>query len=135
MSDQLRTKNMNNEARKYNDWHPETRSLIKAFLAAGLTITATDNGGDREEFKDVEQTVKHLTACDDSYVYLQTADGKKLWVSLVYGNSPGELPCDYSIHPILDQVTKAHYDKWESRKQPTLTEAEYLKRMGLPQPA
>lgn len=106
-----------------NDWKPETRSLLKALTDAGCVLVSGNNGEDSFKFTgDMKDFIANLTACDESalYVTTPTSEGKERWISLVYGNSPGELVSDYTCDETIDAVTTAHYDKWSERKQPTM---------------
>ena len=118
-----------------NDWKPETRSLFLRLLAAGVEIVETDNGEDREKFKNIEQAIEHITATDEGHVYVIVPETKtKQWISLIYGNSPGELASEYSgpaawiSNPefSLNKVTKAHHEEWSLKGQPK-------KRRGQPE--
>lgn len=104
-----------------NDWKPEVRSLLRTMTTAGLTLDHCDNGENKTSFANVNLAgfVDELIACDECSLFVRNPDGKRLWVYLVFGNSPGELVADYTCDPILDSVTTAHYDAWENRKQPT----------------
>lgn len=107
--------------RQINDWYPETRSLLDALVAAGCQLVAGDNGEDQFTFDgDLDKFIANLTACDESSLYVITpaAPGKRRWLYLVYGNNPGELASDYTVDPVLDSVTSAHYEKWEGKPQP-----------------
>ena len=106
-----------------NDWMPETRSLINSLIAAGAAIVSGNNG-EGEDFPftpdDVDGFLKELTACDEASLFVKTPNSKKSrWMYLVFGNSPGELVCDYTVDPLLDLVTTAHFAKWEGEDQPT----------------
>lgn len=105
------------------DWKPEVRSLIKTLEKHEVEILAIDNGEEVTEKKKVKTTqfIDECVACDEAWLVVQTKAGKKT-LYLVFGNSPGELVCDYSVDPQLDVATDEHYNKWESRKQPTKTE-------------
>jgi hypothetical protein len=105
---------------KINDWKPETRSLLEALQKAGCTLTGGNNGEYRFTFRNMSQFIKELTACDESNLDVICPDGKTASLFLVYGNEPGVLVCDYSVHPVLDAVTEAHYNAWAGRKQPTM---------------
>lgn len=106
-----------------NDWKPEVRSLIATLAANGCTLVQSDNGEDVMAFADgtMAEFVEHLIACDEAHLRVQMPDGERRTLYLVLGNSPGELVCDYGVHDVLDKVTEAHYNKWEGRKQPTIT--------------
>jgi hypothetical protein len=104
-----------------NNWKPEVNSLLRALEAAGCTLLTANNGEDRINLEDTsrENFVSELIACDESQLTVHCPDGKARTLYLVLGNSPGELVADYVCSDVLDAVTTAHYDKWESRKQPT----------------
>lgn len=114
-----------------NDWTPETKSLLKGLTDAGFTLVSGDNGED-PLFKfdgDLGKFIDNLTACDEARLYLNSPDGKKLWISIVLGNEPGVIAADYACHPGLDAVTEAHYAAWNGRPQPkTTVEVKYGKR-------
>lgn len=109
-----------------NDWAPETRALLQALTDAGFAFSGGDNGAERFKFLgDLNKFIADLTACDDARLYVHK-NGKKIWLYLVYGNSPGELVSDYSVpsnadavNKAIDQITEAHYNAWSNRKQPT----------------
>lgn len=112
-----------------NDWKPETRSLLRSLQEAGFKINLTDNGEERMKVTEAtteDKIIEELTACDESHLYIEK-DGSRTALFLVYGNSPGELVCDYGIPKdetvaaLLDKVTRDHNEKWEGRKQPTTT--------------
>lgn len=111
----------------YNDFKPETRSLIRALVAAGFTIESVDNGepdtdmGEPFPFEGhtLAEFIDEACACDECRLYVKNPSGKPLGLYLVFGNSPGELVCDYHCDPLLDTVTCAESEKWEGRKQPT----------------
>ena len=102
-----------------NNWRPEVGSLLCSLKKACFTITGANNGEDEYTGADYRKLVDCLTACDEGYIYATAPDGKKVWLNLVLGNSPGELVSDYSCHDGLDAVTDAHGEKWEGRAQPT----------------
>lgn len=103
-----------------NDWKPETKSLIRTLQKHGLTISSVDNGESVTNFADVSlsQFVEETMACDEARLYVITPEGKRKWLYLVYGNSPGELVCDYTISPEIEAAADEHYNLWESKKQP-----------------
>lgn len=113
---------------KINNWKPEVQSLLKDLTAAGFSILGGHNGEERFGYSTRAKTefLANLIACDESHLFVESPDMRKLTLYLVLGNSPGELVSDYTCHDGLDKVTEAHYEKWETRKQPTL-EGEYLK--------
>ena len=110
---------------KLNNWKPETASLLRALLKAGFALVRGDNGEDEFTFDGkLAPFIDELTACDEARLFVRNPEGKVRWIYLVFGNSPGELASDYTVDPLLDAVTEAHYAKWEGRKQPTQTAAE-----------
>lgn len=103
-----------------NDWEPETRNLLALLLENNVTLLSGDNGEETFEYRgDLATFIDGLTACDESRVYVKLPDGKRGWLYLVFGNEPGVLVSDYSVHPVLDTVTDAHYELWDGRTQPT----------------
>jgi hypothetical protein len=127
------------ENRIINDFTPETLSLINRLVAAGFVIHSGSNGEERFNFDgDTTKFLDNLLACDEGWLYV-VAPGTPFTPSnkgtgnliqrrhslyLVLGNSPGELVCDHSEHPLLDEVTRAHYAEWDGKPQLTTTEAE-----------
>lgn len=103
-----------------NNWKPETKSLIETLLKHNLTIVSVDNGETETNFADVSlaEFIEQTMACDEARLYVKTPRGENRWLYLVYGNSPGELVCDYTIAPEVDAATNEHYNKWEGKKQP-----------------
>jgi len=127
-----------------NDWKPETRSLLKALVAAGFELVSGDNGEDVFTFEgcdlgvggqrgQMNNFIENLIACDEARLYVKCPKtGKVRWIYLVLGNSPGEIASDYSIPAEifhseadpLDTVTDEHYNRWEGRKQPKIRAAD-----------
>jgi len=105
-----------------NNWRPEVGSLLKRLIAAGCTILRGDNGEETFKFKNEEQFITELTACDEASFYVRTptspASGR--WVYLVLGNDPGELVCDYTVDEDLEKVCQAHNEEWEGKSQPKM---------------
>lgn len=104
-----------------NDWEPETRSLFNTLKKHGLKLLSIDNGEDVTQFAadNYDLCVSEAEACEQSWLKVEAPDGKRLKLFLVYGNSPGELVCDYTCHPLLDVATDEHYARWDGKKQPT----------------
>jgi hypothetical protein len=126
MTLKLKRKINGHMSRKRNDWKPETRSLLQSLIQAGFTLASTDNGENRERFTTIEKAIEELTATDESklYVFPPGEPNRELGLFLVYGNSPGELVCDYHEHSLLDAVVSKHSAAWENRKQPTIDVGE-----------
>jgi len=108
---------------KINDWRPEVRALIIRLLEHGVEILRGDNGEDEFTFPNVssvgprERFVENLVACDEARLFVRV-NNVHHWLYLVLGNSPGEIVSDYSVNPVLDLVTEAHYAEWELKGQP-----------------
>ena len=104
-----------------NDWKPESISLLETLQKHGVTILSVDNGESKTKFDadDLDNFIDEMTACDEAYLTVSTSDGAKRVLYLVYGNDPGELVCDYSVSPELDDATARHYENWEGKPQPT----------------
>jgi hypothetical protein len=112
----------------YNDFKPETRSLITALKKGGFQITGGSNGEDNFE-AGCPDFLGELTACDEAGLYIFRG-GFGFSVVLSLGKSPGELVSDYHYSrraegtqtlADLDTILDAHYSKWEGRKQPTVS--------------
>ncbi len=107
--------------RQINDWAPEVRSLLTSLVKAGFKLVSGDNGEDDFKFTgNRADFVNNLIACDEASLYVVSPDGKRSWLYLVLGNSPGDLVSDYTYTEggPLDTVVMAHADKWENRPQP-----------------
>jgi|SRR5215831_4260092 len=112
-----------------NDWTPETKTLLEYLLAAGFEIRSGDNGEEQFKFdpSKLGEFIDNLTACDESRLYIAKG-GEKFGLYLVYGNSPGELVCDYAwsakhenspVHMELERLFQIQSDRWSGCKQPT----------------
>lgn len=115
-----------------NDWAPEVKDLLTALTTAGFTLRSGDNGEERFKFEGDEKRdefIANLIACDESHLYVTDPKGKKVWLYLILGNSPGELVSDYSMPAgstdFLDALTMAHYDKWTQLPQPMKADNRY----------
>jgi hypothetical protein len=100
---------------------PEVRSLIKTLKENDFQIISGSDGEESFKFDTMSRTefLESVTACDEGYLKVRYNE-QNYTIFLVYGNEPGEVICDYSSLPELDQVAEAHYDKWQNRKQPTI---------------
>lgn len=127
---------------KINDFVPETASLLASLTAAGFTIYSGSNG-EESTFKRADMPeadfMAELLGCDEAWVYVcrnatkesAKTPGKRVrklyTLYLVFGNSPGELVCDYSIPAdegdaaAMETATDEHADKWFGKKQPQTT--------------
>lgn len=104
----------------YNDYYPETLSLLTDIVAAGGTITHVDDGGDENiAVTTIEQAAEAVVAVEEASVH-GTISGRHFWVYLVLGNEPGVIAADYTANiPELEAAISANADKWEGKPQPT----------------
>lgn len=103
---------------KYNDYKPETKSLLNALTKAGFTLLEGNNGD--ENFPATKPDfLEELTAADEARLWVKTPEGKRKGLYLVFGNSPGELVCDYHVDPALEAVIDAESAKWDGKPIPT----------------
>lgn len=101
------------------DYAPEIRDTLQTLVNAGFTLRAVDNGGDEvEKTPDIESAVHHIDAVDEALLYVTAPSGKRLWVSFVMGNSPGELVADHADNAEINGVLSAVSDKWWGKPQP-----------------
>lgn len=101
--------------RYFTDYELETRSLMETLTQHNFKAIWCSNGESKVRFCDVayEEFLAHLHACDDATLVVTNGDGRLLSIYLVYGNSYGELPADYSKHPALEKAIEEHSDKWD----------------------
>jgi hypothetical protein len=109
-----------------NNWKPEVLGLIRTLERHGCVIVSGDNGEYRFKREDstLAKFIEDLIACDEAHLHVTLPNGKRAWLYLVLGNSPGELVCDYSCpegYEVLDKATEEHYTRWEGVKQPKIT--------------
>jgi hypothetical protein len=104
-----------------NDWAPEVGGLINGLIAARCTIRQGNNGEDSFDFatRSRNKFIEELTACDEAWLYVTMPDEARCALYLVFGNSPGELVSDYTVHPLLDKVVECHSEFWDGKPQPT----------------
>lgn len=101
----------------------ETRDLLAILRKNGFEIRAGDNG-EGEKFpyspENEEGFLSELLACDEAWLFVTVpASGgeaaRRASLFLVFGNSPGELVCDYTdVSPLVSAV-EFHADKWSGR--------------------
>jgi hypothetical protein len=103
-----------------NDWKPETNSLLETLEKHGLVIVSVDNGEYSTKLSDTTRAkfVEDCMACDEAWLSVIAPDGKRKTIFLVYGNSPGELICDYTVCEQIDAACDEHFEKWDGRNQP-----------------
>ena len=113
----------NNQIRNYK---PETHALLRALIAAGMTIVRGDNGENTFEFQTENDFIGQLTATDESKFTVRLPNGKTATFFLVFGNSPGELVCDMgaadaaTLETVEDIAFKVS-DEWAGKPQPMET--------------
>ena len=98
------------------DWYPETRSIMRRIKRAGYTLAQVDNGEGPVDVTSEAQALAEATATDEATLILEKG-GKVFWVALVLGNSPGELPCNWTCDDALDEALEEHSNAWETRGQ------------------
>ncbi len=124
----------------YNDFTPETASLLSTLRANGFTIWGGSNGEadfKLSDFADEAAFLAELLACDEASLRIYRKATKEsvktpgklvpriYGLYLVLGNSPGELVADYGIPSdaedcaALETATNAHARAWFGRVQPT----------------
>ena len=93
----------------------EVTDLVDALLKEGFSLISVYDGGEEDvAVATVQQAVEAITAVDESRLNVSAPDGRKLWLFIVLGNDLGEAVCDYVVHPLLEKVCDAHYDKYNS---------------------
>ena len=100
---------------------PEVRSLIKTLKDNNFQIISGSDGVEMFKFDKMGRTdfLESITGADEGFMWVRYKEATYN-LYLVYGNEPGEVVCDYSSTPELDQVMDTHYEKWQNRKQPTI---------------
>ena len=124
----------------FNDWRPETLSLLNLLLNKGFSLVSGNNGDDdfsATDFASLEAFADELAACDEATLKVRfpMGDARTVTLRLVYGNSPGELVADYyaidnATLAAFDPIADAHNVAWDGKTQPTLTRAQYDARNG-----
>ncbi len=114
-----------------NNWKPEVRSLINALVKAGCVIDSGNNGEDGTftlaKCGTMAKFIDNLTACDEAHLFVRTPGKDGLaFVYLVFGNSPGELPSDYTLRPEIEAACNEHSKKWDGVKQPKKLSPYYV---------
>jgi hypothetical protein len=99
--------------------HPhltETRSLLRHLSAAGFQPYKVDDMGDDDmepvtKSENLEELAQAAYAVDEALLYVRQADGQPLArLFLVYGNSPGELVCDWNTFKKASDTEKQRLD-------------------------
>jgi hypothetical protein len=104
-------------------------ALLKTLEKHGCTVIAGSDGCERftRSKMTLAQFVENVLGCDEGYLYVNTPEfhhfrkGRAASMYLVYGNSPGEIVCDYTDCESLNKATAEHYEKWDGTKQRTAT--------------
>lgn len=119
-------------AEMLNDWEPEVRSLFDRLARHGFTVISVDNGETHTKAMAGRPVSDHIVAetiaCDEATIHVKRPDGQTVWLSLVLGNSPGEIVSDWSFknsdgqdgNPVdpLQAVSNEHGEEWEGKDQP-----------------
>lgn len=113
----------------YN-WKPVVTSLIEHLQNNGVRLLTIDDGGEREDWIHIHQTmtpedqktlaVESICAVDSSELLVRLPDDKKTWLMIVLGNEPSETLADYSCHPLLDRIADEFATEWEDKECPTI---------------
>ncbi len=74
------------------------RRLVKDLLAEGYALTVHDGEDETvRDSRDPTAIMAALRTTDEDYLIAKRGESQVGWVRLVYGNSPGEVICDYSL--------------------------------------
>lgn len=132
---------MSSADRILKDYRPETRALLATLAKHGFTLRAVDDGEELTEVKDMapDEIIDLITGVEECRLRV-TRNAKReslktpgtmvlvrYSVLLVFGNSPGELVCNYGIPAdaedakALEAAVNEHAARWETRTQPTAT--------------
>lgn len=92
-----------------NDYRNETLDLFRRLQKAGFKILSVNNGEEETEWGEVDEAefLAETMACDQAWLRVRNLDGKGRTLFLVYGNSKGELVCDYTCADDLERVVDA----------------------------
>ncbi len=85
----------------------------------GFQIVAVNDGVESFRLPSTEEATTHIVGVDEAWLYVKQNGGNTLCLYLVLGNEPGVIVNDYTVDTDLDDVTEAHYAKWENVNQPT----------------
>ena len=107
----------------FNDYKPETLSLLNALTTAGFALVDGNNGGEQFKFDgNLDAFIDNLIACDESTLRIKVPGrDHPLTLWLVLGNEPGVLVSDYVNHDALEAVLDDHHETWCNQEQPTTT--------------
>lgn len=101
---------------KWENYKVETHSLLKTLEGHGFRVNYVKDG---EGYVHHDGFVDNLMSCEEGTMYVDhLSTNTNTWVYLVYGNSPGELVCDYGVSKnvnadkALDTVVEKHYEQW-----------------------
>lgn len=97
----------------------ETTSLLTHILP-DWTVIGVHDGEEYFKTTSIEEAVEYATAVEEAYVWIKNGNWKvKLF--LVYGNSPGELVCDWSwtkgMPKELNDSLDAKLSEWSDKQQ------------------
>ena len=95
----------------------EIRFLLKCLQKAGwdLDCISDQDNGEEITLAGLSKTaiINEITAADDCLMRVKHKTDGFGTLYLVFGNSPGELVCDYTDKPSLDLVVDQYSDHYE----------------------
>ena len=94
-------------------------NLIKYALNKDCSITVNYGAYDDEDActksKDYKEIKEHAEACDESYLHIYDAEGKrKGWAWVIFGNDDNELISDYSATKFMDTWSDQFQQMYEA---------------------
>jgi hypothetical protein len=101
-----------------NNWAPVIKSFIEIAISKGLKLISVDNGEERIKTPTVNKAVEEVDSVDESHIFFETPEGKKVWAWIVLGNSPEETVADSIVNPLLDKACDEFSQKWEGVPTP-----------------
>lgn len=110
-------------------WQPVVKSFLKRLKTAGFKFTSVDYGEDSVAVRSVKSAVDEICAVDYCVLRLENRYGDQRWVSLLLGNGPHEIVCDYAVDKGIDYVTELHEAEWRDKEIPTISKDIYYEKI------
>lgn len=101
-----------------NNWAPVIKSFIEIAISKGLKLISVDNGEERIETPTIDKAVEEVDSVDESHIFFETPDGKRIWAWIVLGNSPEETMADYIVNDLMEAACEEFSAKWEGVPTP-----------------
>ena len=95
-----------------HSYEREARSLLHTLKKRGITVLAVDDGEERVLTTDAP-AIDTILSVDECWVRVKTKDGSHRTIYILLGNGPGEIVCDYGVHPELEAALREHGDRWD----------------------